>query len=624
MYFSSQFESCKSDIKKTWSLINNILNRSNKPSLSDHFFDDRGNRISDSNSIANSFNNFFSKIGQSLSDKIPRTDKHFSEYISRFHSNEKFTFREATDIEVLKAINKLKNKKSTGFDNFSTKLIKSIKSTIVPIITKIFNQSVNCERFPSKLKIAKVVPVFKKGDPTLFENFRPISLLPTISKIFEQLLHNQICLYLESNQLLSQNQFGYRKGHSTDLACATITEQVVKKLDRGINTVAIFMDLSKAFDTIDHTILLKKLEISFGFSSTSIKLVQSYLTNRVQFVNIRGVQSKTRKIIMGVPQGSILGPLFFLMYINDISNVSDLFDSILYADDTTLTFSPNFPHDANRSSHTINTELHKVNNWFRANKLSLNVSKTNFMIFRPQRAVPLHLYLEINGVQIKRVKTFKFLGLTLNETLTWNDHIQLTSVKISRAIGVMGRLRSFLPRSILLTIYHSLIACHFNYNLLVWGHDVGQVFNLQKKAIRIINGSHYLTHTTPIFKALKILKLSDLFDLQLLKFYYRFKNNLLPKNLQDLPIRENSFFHSYNTRNRQKLSIPVYKHAFFRKSLSYSLIPFINKLDLDIKGKINSHSLENIVHRFKELTISSYNFDCLDRNCYSCRTPKDN
>ena len=622
LYYHNEFEKYKSNVQRTWRLINNILTKSSSAEFPDYFFDDKANIITDSSMIAQKFNQFFSTIGESMANQIGTSKRTFLDFLQNNYADSTFHFKVASENDIIKAFSKLKSKSSSGFDGISSKLLKLIKPLLIPVILKIFNQSIKTKVFPDKMKVAKVVPVFKKGDPSQFNNYRPISLLPVISKIFERVLHDQIYDYVEQNQLLFHNQFGYRKVHSTELACASLVEKVLEALDRGSNCISIFMDLSKAFDTIDHSILLQKLKLNFGFSSDAISLVDSYLRDREQYVEFKGFKSQTSKINVGVPQGSILGPLFFIMYINDISRVSDLFDYFLYADDTTLTFCPDPSADCNTTSLLINDELSKINDWFIANKLSLNISKTNFIVFHPPRTPSLFPKLHINGMNINRVFSVKFLGLILNEVLNWKNHIDMLKVKISRAVGVMRQLKDIVPSSTLLTIYHSLVACHFNNNLLIWGNDSDALFKLQKKAVRILSNEHFLAHTTPIFCRLNILKLSDLYSLQLLKFYYKFENRCLPNSLQSLRIRKNSSFHSYNTRSHDKFSIPVHKHHFYHKSLVYTIVSFSNDLTPMIKSKIFTHSLDSLVLRFKASVISSYCQCCSNKNCYSCSRSK--
>lgn len=616
-HFHDQFNKCKSDIKKTWSLINKILNRTSTNDYPDFFLDTDGNKLTDYKHIADGLNNFFSNVGPELSSSIKPGPKEAADYFDTITDIPSFTLHGVSVDDVTKAITDLKTKSSSGFDNISTKVLQHIKSDIAPYLTKIANQVISTGIFPDKLKVAKVTALHKKGDKSKFSNYRPISLLPSISKVIERIIHDQMYEFFENNNLFFENQYGYRKNHSTEFAALQLVEQILSRMDKGFDTYAIFMDLSKAFDTIDHNILLMKLR-KYNFSNLAIHLIKNYLSDRYQFVEYREISSSLSKITTGVPQGSILGPLLFLIYINDLRYASEMFNTITYADDTTLTYSPNFTFDEKHTSNQINIELQNIHDWFAANKLSLNVEKTNFMIFHSKGTKPLNLKLEINSSLLTKVSSFKFLGILLQENLKWNNHVNQVTIKISRAVGVLNRLKYILPKSVLLTIYHSLISCYFNNNLLLWGHDLDTVFKLQKRAIRIVCGKHHLAHTAPLFKTLNILQLPDIFSLSILKFYYKFENQQLPLSLLKLKIRKNSSFHSYNTRNRHKLSTPTFRHSFFCKSILYTVAHFVNSLNTDIKDKIRTHSLSNIISRYKIQTISNYQVTCQIYHCYIC------
>ena len=228
------------------------------------------------------------------------------------------------------------------------------------------------------LKIAKVVPIFKKDDAEKFSNYRPVSLLPCFSKILERLVFNKCVQYIDIHEILNDKQFGFRPNHSTYTAIIQLVDKITSAVERNETTIGIFLDLSKAFDTIDHDILLYKLE-HYGFRGIVLEWFKNYLSNRKQYVSYNSCDSELKDIVCGVPQGSILGPLLFILYVNDITNTSDVLEFILFADDTTILYShPNIENQINR----INEELKEVSNWFKANKLSVNASKTNYMILR--------------------------------------------------------------------------------------------------------------------------------------------------------------------------------------------------------------------------------------------------
>ena len=375
--------------------------------------------------------------------------------------------------------------------------------------------------FPDNLEWAKVVPLLKKGNQHLLDDYRPISLLSTLYKVFEKVVYQLVYSYFTNNKLFYENQYGFRKHHSTELAVIELIDRISAYMDTGKIPISIFLDLSKAFDTLDSSILLDELKY-YGFGNTSLKWFHSYLKDRSQYVLFNGIYSDVINLSTGVPQGSILGPLLFMIYMNDIHTATNSFNAILDADDTNL-ISPlcsfNSQHSLNHDSlddvcSNINVKLNSILEWRNVNKLSLNASKTRFMLFYyPQRKVDnLSLDLKINSTAIERVSEFNLLGLTLDECLNWKPHVQKISNKISRIIGVLCRLKNYLPKHILCTIYNSLILAHLQYAVSTWGFKMGRIEFLQKRAVRVITNSKYNAHTEPLFKQLNLLKVKDIFS----------------------------------------------------------------------------------------------------------------
>ena len=430
---------------------------------------------------------------------------------------------------------------------------------------------------------------------------------------------NQLYQYFTDNDLIFTSQYGFRKLHSTEFASIELVDRISQYMDSGKLPLSIFLDLSKAFDTLDHSILLSKLRF-YGVSNTPLKWFQSYLQNRQQFVEFDGTCSDTTFLNTGVPRGSILGPLLFLIYMNDIHTASNKFDMILYADDTNL-ISPlcsfNLSLSCNKSevehmSQQINTELRNIQEWLNINKLSLNVSKTKYMIFHHYQRNITNIIptLKINFEPIERVMEFNFLGLTIDEHLSWKPHIQKISNKIARTLGIMCRLKNFLPTHVLRILCNSMILTHLQYSILSWGFK-------QKRAVRIISNSKCNSHTDPIFKKLNLLKLKDLFELNVLNLFYKYKNNILPFYVSHM-FSDYSVPHSYPLRSTYVLNAPGSNTPSGEKCIRHYLLSVVNKLKPDILDKVSTHSLQGYAFYIKRITITEYKMECVKRNCYFC------
>ena len=292
-------------------------------------------KIEDSLGIATKFNNFFINVGPSLSNNITSSgDRDFSSYLTG-NVDHIFQFNPVENERVYKTIQNLTSKSSCGYDEVSTRLLKSTAPYITGILTVIINQSLVTGIFPDKLTIAKVIPLHKKGDSHIVDNNLPISLLPSISKIFEKIVFKDLYDYFLTKKLSYNSQYGFRQDHSTELASLEFIDRITYDLDNGKIPLAVFLDLSKAFDTLYHHILLKKLH-HYGVRNNTLKWFSSYLSDRTQYVDINGTKSPLLRVTTGVPQGSVLGPLLFIIYMNDLHNASDIFHSILFADDTNL------------------------------------------------------------------------------------------------------------------------------------------------------------------------------------------------------------------------------------------------------------------------------------------------
>ena len=348
-------------------------------------------------------------------------------------------------------------------------------------------------------------------------------------------------------------------------------------------TLSVFIDLSKAFDVIDHSILIYKLKY-YGVRGKCLKWFESYLSNRQQFTVVNGTNSNYNTVRCGVPQGSILGPLLFLIYVNDLPQCSQSLNYILFADDTSVFISGK---DLSSLVINMNMQLTSIATWMEANKLILNVEKTNFMIFGTRRYNKKDLHLNYKDKAINHVPSTKFLGVTLDDKLSWKNHVNQLCNTISRNIGILRKL-NFLPLKTLKMLYHSLISSHLNYCSMIWGYssksNLRRIHLLQKRAIRLITHSHYLHPSADLFSQMQILPIKEIVSLQTGVFMHNCYNARIPISLQDY-FDLNINVHSYNTRSANNFHPPLLRTELSKSSLFYQGPILWNNLPLKLKLK---------------------------------------
>jgi len=624
-YYFDAFSIHKNNMKKTWKIINETLGRDKKEQKLPTSIVYNNTTLSEPMYIASAFNDYFANIGTDLVSAINYNDNNdnYKQYL-KTPTNKSCIFSAVTEDEVIKIIDKLENKSSSGYDSISNKIIKYCKNQISKALTIIINQMLHSGVFPSKLKIAKVIPLHKKGDVNLLSNYRPISLLPTLSKIFERIIYNQLYTYFDNNNLLTEHQYGFRSKHSTELAAIKLIDNIKYEIDQKHTPVNIYIDLSKAFDTLNFDILLYKLRY-YGVADAAFDLIKSYLTERKQYVNLSNHNSEYLPVKTGVPQGSILSPLLFSIYINDLICISNKFKFLMYADDTTIYFNlEDFPND--NLEDNITNELNKLNTWLKQNRLSLNADKTKYMIFHTRQKNITPISIAIDGKQIENVKSFKFLGIMLDESLTWKSHAQMITNKLSKVVGILNRLKYIYPFNALTSIYNSLCVSHMNYGLLLWGTQIDGIYKIQKKAIRTITCSEYRAHSEPIFKRLELLKIQDLYYLKILKFYYNLSYNLLPSYFDsylDTIKSKSPYMYELRATARPLIQVPRTRLVTTESGMLYQLIKLINytnEHNPEILKKIDekTHSYLGFSFNVKHIYLAAYKFECTFRFCYKC------
>ena len=474
-YYKTKISSANNDPRKMWKVLKQAL-PSNKHSS-------QSCKIS-----AQTFNDFFSSVGVKLATNFGDLDL---PEVTINTPHELFNFVSVDVNFVLHELLHLSPDPKMDVLNFDCKLLRIASPIIAPILTHIYNLSLCFGSIPSDLKLACITPIYKgKGDNENPTNYRPISIVSPLAKILEKTVKLQLVTYLNSHNLISSSQSAYLKNHSTVTALHNLTDYLYSNINAGKVCISCFLDISKGFDSLNTDILIQKLT-SHGVSDSSISWFKSYLTGRNQIVKFNNISSQTNTVRLGVPQGTVLGPILFLIYVNDLSAfVKDVFIT-MYADDSSIVATGNSVAEA---SSNLNISLNKISQWFTRNRLLINASKSNVMVIgirnTTNHAQELNIKFDNNILQ--KVQHTKLLGIVIDENLSFNKHIDHLIKKISPKIAVLHRLRYRLPVSSLNQIYLAIVQSTFDYCLSVWGNTSKQNLKaiqcLQNRAARAVTG----------------------------------------------------------------------------------------------------------------------------------------
>lgn len=574
-YYEGRIKQSDNKNKCMWEICNELTAKTRK-NIQCHL-------DGDSDTIAENYNTHLLNIIPNLLKNIQMLP-----FECRIEENNQSMFvTPVTPKEIIDITSRLKNKHSSGYDEIPTSIIKLCISEISVILSYIVNNSFYYGIFPDQLKLSVIKPLYKKGDPKIMENYRPISLLSSFSKIFEKAMCNRVINFMNHCDLLNADQHAYIKGKSIQTAVFQFTQAIINHIENNDLCIGMFLDLSKAYDCIDRELLLLKLQ-KYGIRGSAFEWLESYLFNRKQMVLIEKEyhtsKSKVATSNIGIPQGSITGPVLFLIYINDLYAVKNNVSHITcYADDTNLlTAGKNFQEALIRSTQLFSA----ASQWFDNNRLLLNKEKTNIMLFHTkQNKLVLPSSVTIDNVTLQVSNHSKFLGLVIEEFLDWSEHIGNLCLKLSKVCYAIRVTSKYLNKESLKIIYCANFESLLRFGVIFWGSDssMQDVFVLQKKVLRVISHMEYRQSCRGVFRTSRVMTVYGLYIFECLMFLFKYRD----KFIQRCP-------HKYDTRTLD-IDYPIHRLKLTEKSPYYMCIKLYNKLPINVKRIVTMKNFKKVV-----------------------------
>ena len=614
-FYQETINSNKQNPKLLWNSLNLLSGL--KPKIQTSFINDEyGDQITSPSVSANVFNEHFASVFKTFhknkSDITCKNDdiSAILHSVDNHDQTQKFSIPFVTNAFVEQQLKKLDTGKSTGSDGISARFLKMSATILAPILTKLFNHSIRSSTYPKLFKEAKVIPIYKKGPRYDKSNYRPISVLPILSLIFERHVSIQLKMFLEECNLFYSRQSGFRSNHSCQTALVKLVDEWISAIDKHEIVGTIFLDLSKAFDLVDHGILLDKLRL-FNIDSSTCSWFSSYLSCRSQKTYVSGISSDIKPVLSGVPQGSVLGPLLFLMFINDLPVACKNSIVDMFADDTTLSVH-NSSVDVVFS--TLTDDLLNVNTWCENNRMAINVTKTKSMYLSSKHKLQ-YIQTSVHPIQLKNDQIScsteeKLLGVTLDSLLSFDSHINNVLKKCNSLLYLLSRIKIFLAVPIRKLFFNAYILPHLDYCCVIWGScsasQEQKLIRFQKRAARLILDKDIDTPSSILFRELNWMPFPDRVVFQKAVLIFKILNGLAPAYLNDIFI-PTSNVHNRNLRSASECQFysPRPNTEFFRKSFSYSGSVIWNTIPIHIKNATS-------VAAFKTLYLNWRNSNVLN------------
>lgn len=591
-YFSNIISVNISNSKKLWREINEIV--FNKGAKQEQYsLRVNGNLVTDEENLANVFNKHFIECGNVQINVSRTTNVDGVGNEGGFDTEEYLTLTNSNEINNI--VEELNVSAANGFDQISAKFIKINKEKLTHVMVRLINYCIeNCE-FPDILKVARVKALHKAGPKTEVNNYRPIAILSAFAKIFEMVLFNKLKNFLNIMNFINKSQFGFVAQSNTLAACTQLVEKLYEATEQGMQIGIMFIDFRKAFDLVNHHILIEKL-IKARIGKNFTKIIKEYLKNRTQFVGIGNARSESLVSEIGVPQGSKLGPLLFIIFINDLFASTLSGELQMYADDAVLVYKSK---SLDEIKTLMTADVVTINAWCLQNAMALNVEKTKYIIIDSKKMEYVNNFQDFRvifeGKQIERVEEFKFLGLTIDNKLSWINHIDSIKKKILPTLFAIYRIRRYVNKKVLWSIYHAHFLSHVKYLSPIWSaapaYKINELQRMQNKIIKAINFLNYYHPSHLLYT--ETLNISKTIMYELIIYFYKIKQNLIKCNI---PLQRITEIHDYNTRQRSN-----FFHRNIRTNKGINGILY--------RGVVNYNDLP---HSIKEIiTISQFKKELL-------------
>lgn len=573
-YFRNKWEQTGTNAKKQWEFVNNFI-KEKQTKLHIQKLKIGDQTETDTNVIVNELNVHFKETGKKIIEELEnqtQTHESYEEVICRDTLHVRLT----NDLEISETIAELKRNSAPGHDKVTVLDIINLKDNIISILKKLINNVLTEGKFPEELKTSRISPIYKSGNKDCMENYRPISVISVFSKIIEKILKNRMMSFIHRYGLFDPFQYAFTKNSSTLSTTMDFVNCISRALDKKKLVLVIFVDLSKAFDVVSIDMLLNKLQL-LGIRGLMYTIIESYLVGREQYVNMNNVSSDVLRSECGVPQGSVLGPILYSLYVLNLRCANIKARYYTYADDTALVYTAD---NEEILQNLVNDDLQRYTNWLYYNKLKINVKKTKFMLFKQKNRFTNNISVKINDLPLEEVSHTKYLGLKIDNKLNWREHIQSLTNKIIQMIPIVYKCRTFLSKTTKYNVYNAFFLSHFRYLLPIWGSccktNFELVQTLQNRVLKVLFGYNYYTHTETLYTELNVPKLNKILQFEQINFIYKVINNnqrlntevMLAGNVHSHETRSQDNIYQITTRTNVGLNNP-----YVLAAKAYSALP---------------------------------------------------